>query len=235
VWCITGVEIGGTPALPVPGSPAAAASRGAGAATATDRARLAAPLRNPAYHAFGLSNPATRRYRLTSGDAEPATGPQRAELLEVGDTAARFRIVRGGALATLGSVEVSLEADGIYLVRSSEGALQQRALILPARLDPGATWQSEYVLTSADGSTLHYTGTDVVDGHETVRTPAGEFDAIRVSSDATIDTGTTHGVVHTIAWYVPDIGSVRSQSDTTIGDHTSNVVVELLDRGDAGS
>lgn len=232
-WCLTGVEIGGTPALPVPG--AAAAHGGGSAAAAADRSQLPPALCREAYHAFGLANPATRRYRMTTGEEDAASGTQRAELVDVGPETARFRIIRGGALAVLGSIEVSLEPDGIYLIGSSEGSLQGRSLILPATLAPGSRWRSGYVLTSPGGGELRYDGSDVVEGRETVRTPAGEFDALRVVSDATLDTGTTHGVVHTVAWYVADVGSVRSESETTIGDHAAKVVVELVDRGSGAS
>lgn len=234
-WCLTGVEIGGTPALPVPGTSVATAG-GGGLAAAADRAHLPSPLRNAAYQVYGLANPATRRYRITGRDENGATGTQRADLLEAGARTARFRIVRGGALAALGSLDVSLEADGVYLVGSSQGSLYgaTRTLVLPAKLEPGATWQSEYVLGTPGGGEMRYRGTDVVEGRETVRTPAGEFDAIRIVSNATVDSGKTHGVIRTVVWYAPDVGSVRTESATTIDGNVSQVVVELVDRGDAG-
>jgi hypothetical protein len=181
------------------------------------------------------STPATRRYRLTTGGDESYAGTQRAELLAVGPTAARFRVLRAGGLATLGSLEVSLENDGIHLVGSSQGAVRERTLILPARLDPGTRWQSEYVIGTGGGAT-RYVGSDVVEGRETVGTPAGTFEAIRVASTATVESGDTRGTVRTVVWYALDVGSVRTESETTIaGGPTTRVVVELLDRGAAGS
>jgi hypothetical protein len=227
-WCLTGIELGGTPVLQAPGATTARTA-------AVDRTQLAAPLRNEAYQAYGLGNPATRRYRMTTGGDEASAGTQRAELIAIGPTAARFRVVRAGGLASLGSLEVSLESDGIHLVGSSEGAVQERTLILPARLEPGTRWQSEYVI-GADATATRYVGSDVVEGRETVGTPAGTFDAIRVVSDATVASGDTHGTVRTVVWYAPDVGSVRTESETTIaGGATTKVVVELLDRGTAGS
>jgi len=231
-WCLTGVEIGGTPVLPAPGTPAAGAgaARDGAAATTPDRAQLAPALRNDAYRAYGLANPATRRYRMTSGD-ETAAGTQRADLLEASPTAARFRVLRGGALAALGSLEVSLEPDGIHLIGSAQSGATERTLILPARLDPGSTWQSEH---TAGGQTRVH-ATDVVEGSESVTVPAGTFDAIRVVSNATLESGATRGTVHTVVWYALDVGSVRTESATTIDGTTARVVVELVERGDPGS
>jgi len=223
-WCLTGVEIGGTPALPTPGTAAAGGDR---VAAPTDRARLAPALRSEAYRAYGLANPATRRYRMTSGGAQPAVGAQRADLLEVGPAAARFRIVRAGGLAPLGSLEVSLEPDGVHLVASSHGTVEERTLILPATLATGATWQSAYVIGS-DATATRYRATDVVEGRERVVTPAGEFDAIRVVSNATLEEGATRATVRTVVWYALDVGSVRTESATTVESETTQVVVELV-------
>ena len=229
-WCLTGVEIGGTPALPAPGSGAGAAGGVAGA-PAVDRAQLAPALRNEAYRVYGLTNPATRRYRMTSGVAPPVVGTQRTDLLEAGPNSARFRIVRGGGLAELGSLDVALEADGIHLVASSQGPVQERTLILPAQLAPGTTWPSGYVIGS-DATATRYAATDVVTGRETVTTPAGTFDAIRIVSDATVAADATRATVRTVVWYAPDVGSVRTESATTVDGETTRVVVELLDRGE---
>ena len=111
-WCVTGVVIGGTPALPVPGTSGPAESGGASSpATGIEAlARLAglpAALRNDAFRAYGLSNPATRRYLLRRSDDDPGqSGSQRAELVSVDGDVARFRIVRSGALGAIGSLEV---------------------------------------------------------------------------------------------------------------------------------
>jgi hypothetical protein len=227
-WCLTGVEIGGTPVLPAPAAAAPAA------APAADRARLPAPLQNEAFRAYGLSNPATRRYRMTTGD-EQYVGTQRADLIEVGPAAARFRILRSGGLATLGSIEVSLRAEGIDLVASSQGRVEDRTLILPAKLDTGATWTSAYAI-GPEGAGTHYRGTDVVEGRETVNTPAGAFDAIRIVSNATVESAGTKATVRTTVWYALDVGSVRSESETTVeGGVTTRVVIELIDRGQTRS
>lgn len=229
-WCLTGIEIGGSPVLPAPGALAPVS----GAASAAERARLAAPLRNEAYRAYGLSNTATRRYRMTTGD-EQYVGTQRTDLLEAGPAEARFRVVRAGGLATLGSLEVVLQSDGIHLAASSQGRVKDRTLILPAKLPDGATWQSEYVI-GPDETGTHYRGTDVVEGRETVNTPAGAFDAIRIVSDATVESGGTRATVRTTVWYALDVGSVRSESETTVeGGVPAKVLVELIDRGSTGS
>jgi len=44
----------------------------------------------------------------------------------------------------------------------------------------------------------------------------------------------TNGTVRTTVWYAEDVGSVRSESETTLGEHTTKVVVELVDRGNDG-
>ena len=229
-WCLTGVEVGGTPALPAPGARAGGAAAAAGA-PAGDRAQLAPALRNDAYRAYGLANPATRRYRMTSGGAAPVVGTQRADLLETAPTSARFRIVRGGGLAVLGSLEVALEADGIHLVASSQGAVQERTLILPAKLERGTTWPSGYEIGS-DAAGTRYRATDVVEGRESLATPAGTFDAIRILSNATVESGATHATVRTVVWYALDVGSVRTESETSVDGETTRVVVELLDDGE---
>lgn len=226
-WCLTGIDVGGTPVLPAPGSAAI------GAATARDPAQVAAGLRNEAYHYYGLANPATRRYRMTPGGDESYVGTQRADLLEASPSAARFRIVRGGGLATLGSLEVALEADGIHLAGSSQGEVRESALILPATLAIGASWRSSYAI-GPDGAATRYDGAEVVEGRDTVTTPAGTFDAIRVGSHAIVESGAARATVHTVVWYAVDVGSVRTESRTSIaGGSPTTVVVELIDRGDA--
>jgi len=230
-WCLTGIEIGGTPALPVPGTATAGESaRDAGAAV--DRARLPAALRNDAYRLYGLSSGGTRRYRMSDGSGAGAVGSQRSELLAIDGGSARFRIVRTGALAALGSLEVVLDADGVHLVGSSNGALAAPALVMPARLAAGTTWRSEYVETPPGGTPVRYGGNDVVDGPERVRTPAGEFDAVRVSTTASVESGSDRATLRLRAWYVADIGSVRVESESTpTQGEPSRIVVELESAG----
>ncbi len=250
-WCVTGVVIGGTPALPIPGTATAAAVEPAGpSATAgpdadagpgatggrgatAEREALPAMLRNEAYRAYGLSNPATRRYVMRSEGnpkgASEVVGTQRAELISRGEGAARFRILRAGGLGMLGSLEVELRADGIHLVESSQGTLAAPALVLPAKLEPGATWETHYAVRGPGGATTDYRGSDRVEGLERVQVPAGGFDALCIASDATVTAGAQSARVRTRAWYADGVGSVRVESDTAIeGGETSRVVVELL-------
>src|SRR5262249_38094565 len=156
---------------------------------AVDRARLPAALQSDAYRLYGLSSGATRRYRMSDGSGAGAVGSQRSELLSLDPGSARFRIVRTGALAALGSLDAGLGAGRRHRVGWSNGALGAPALVMPAHLAPGTTWKSEYVETPPGGTPVHYVGTDVVDGPERVRTPAGEFDAVRVSTTATVESG----------------------------------------------
>jgi hypothetical protein len=230
-WCLTGIELGGTPVLPVPGTTSPAPG---GAVAQGDRSQIAASLRSDAYRFYGLANPATRRYTfaVASGTAG-APGTQRADLVSVSPRAAHFRIVRGGSLAMLGSLDISLEADGIHLVGSSQGAVEKPALIMPSHLAVGTTWQSEYVETPVSGGEpTTYSGTDVVEGRERIATTAGEFDTVRIATTASVSTGATHATLRLTAWYAEGVGSVRVVSDSTSeGGETSHMVVELASTG----
>lgn len=228
-WCLTGVTIGGTPVLPAAGI---ASSAGAAGANAPDRAKIPASLQNDAYRLFGLSNPATRRYTFSIGGAPGAPGIQRSDLLSIESDSARFRIVRGGSLGAIGSLDVLLDASGIHLTGSSQGTLQGPTLLMPGHVEPGTTWQSDYTETpSSGGPATHYSGNNVAEARETIRTPAGEFDALRVSSTATIESGDSRGTIRTRAWYAEGIGSVRAESDSDIGGETTHLVTELVDKG----
>ena len=65
---------------------------------------------------------------------------------------------------------------------------------------------------------------------------AGTFDAIRIVSNASVESAGTRATVRTVVWYALDVGSVRTESETTVeGGTATKVVVELIDRGETGS
>lgn len=177
-----------------------------------------ADLKHAAYEYYGLTNPKQVDMEIVvDGGARVLTGTQTVELVSVEDGNAVFRIERTGQLAQLGSMDVSVEKDGLYAKSASIGQIT-RSLELPADLAVGKEWTSELSLESSGGEMKQKSTMKAV-RTETVKTKAGEFkDALRVEGTGT---GTFNGQAMTMkmtGWYVKGEGPVRLETEMTKPD-----------------
>ncbi len=179
-----------------------------------------ADLKHAAFEYYGLTNPKQVDMEIVvDGGARVLSGTQTVKLVSIEGGSAVFRIERTGQLATLGSMDVSVEKDGLYAKSASIGQIS-RSLELPADLAVGKEWTSELKLESSGGEMAQKSTMKAV-RTETVKTKAGEFkDALRVEGTGT---GTFNGQAMTMkmtGWYVKGEGPVKLQTEMTKPDGT---------------
>jgi len=113
-----------------------------------------------------------------------------------------------------------------------------RALVFP--LEPGKRWEYEYWMGGAGDIVTTYRYRARVEAIETVRTPAGRFETLRVVHEGewsrpVLERGrpaVRSGAVTTTYWYAPAVGSwVRLEVDLRRADggRELGVVQELVD------
>jgi len=148
----------------------------------------------------------------------PQEGTQKVVYKGVVDGAPTFTIERTGALATLGNEDVAAKPDGIYTLTSQLGKLTDPILTLPAKLDVGATWKSDYQLEGQDGKPIKFTSTSKVERQEKVKVKAGEYDTILVTMNATVTMGDQKATVNGKSWYAVGVGTVKLELSGKSGD-----------------
>jgi hypothetical protein len=139
----------------------------------------------------------------------------------------------GGASATLAVADLH----AVFDTAESSG------VTLPAHISPGDTWSQTFTLegtlaitgdqtTKASGQ-VRYDSTAT--GMESVRVPAGTFDALRIDGISSMEIGVEMGgftVPMTISgtfvrWYAPGVGFVRSVEDSDVFDTQVKITTEL--------
>jgi hypothetical protein len=169
-----------------------------------------AELRHDGFEYYGLGNANPIDYEITtSANSGIITGSQFTRVLSTGDGKALFSIERTGQLGDLlGTSEVELTKDGVYVLKSTIAEIESPELELPARLTPGATWKSR-TKVEQDGRAMDVTNEFRVVGTESVTTAAGTFPALLISSTGT---GTLQGSkvrMDTKSWHVKGRGAVK--------------------------
>lgn len=171
---------------------------------------LPANLKAAAFEYYGLGNPDTVRFKVTSPDSSEAQeGTQTLRLTEVGENEAKFTVAFGGALLIRGNQEVVLKPDGIYVTKLADKQLDKPMLELPNDLTPGKTWNSSVTIDGPTGDPVEMSATFKVKGSEKLKTEAGEFDAIRV--DGTMTAKSAAGTVKSpvTGWYAKGTGQIK--------------------------
>lgn len=172
--------------------------------------QIPAELKNEAYYYYGLANSTPMDMEITDTAAPdtPKTGAQTVTLKEIKDGKAIFDVERTGNLAELGSQEVTLEKDGVYVTEATIAKIDHE-LEIPSDLTPGKTWVSDLKVEEA-GRSVNLKNSFKIVGKEKVTTKVGVRDAILITSTGK---GTMQGQpvrIESKNWYARDIGGVKS-------------------------
>lgn len=210
--------VGCQPAAPevVSGSPSKGKTNDAAPQTPTGTETAAKPsldqipaeLKNEAFAYYGLANskPMDMEIIDSNSPGAPRTGSQAITFKEMRDGKAIFDLERTGNLTVLGSQEVSLEKDGVWVTKSSLADIKHE-MEIPSDLTPGKTWTSELKLQAGN---VDLKNSFKIVGQEKVKTKVADRDAILITSTST---GTMQGRkvrIESKTWYVRDIGGVKS-------------------------
>lgn len=193
-------------------SPAgAAASPGASPSAAV--AEVPEALKHDAFYYYGLSKPRTVAMQLKQGASGPViTGGVEYAVKEVKpDSVVYTAKYTGGLEAQFGTQEISLQADGIKPVSTTIGELKRAGLELPAKLTPGATWDSSSEIVVTGGTTVKQSVRMKVVGPKKVKVGGQELDALEVTGNGTSETGGQKSTLTTRTYFVRDRGAVRME------------------------
>lgn len=176
-------------------------------------------LKNDAYHYYGLGNPKPMSMEISISDQpkDKYTGAQTITIKEIKDGKPIFSIDRTGQLAKLGSQEVSLTEEGIFNTMSSIAKIGPKDMELPAKLAPGVTWKSHAEIAQGSETVVNDSDLKVV-GPDKVKTPAGEHDALLITSTGQSTIGGKKAKTTSKNWYVLDLGVVKSVLVNTYSD-----------------
>jgi len=187
-------------------------------------------VKTDAFRYLGLDVTTEQAYSFAQlPNQAPQQGTQRIVYKGMEDGSPTFTIERTGALATLGNEDVAAKADGVYTLTSQLGKLAKPILTLPAKLEVGAAWQSNYELEGADGSPIKFASSSKVERQEQVQVLAGKYDAILVSMKATVEMGKQKATVNGKSWYAAGVGTVKLELSGKSGDGKPiNAIIELV-------
>lgn len=172
--------------------------------------QIPAELKTEAFYYYGLNNPKPMDMEITDTQAPgvPKTGAQTVTLKEIKDGKAIFDVERTGNLAELGSQEVTLEKDGVYVTEAAIAKIDHE-LELPADLTPGKTWESDLKVDDP-GRSVDLKNSFKIVGKQRVKTKVADREAILITSTGK---GTMQGQpvrIESQNWYVRDLGGVKS-------------------------
>ncbi len=236
------VVVGGCAQFPLPGAgfPAAGAPRDAipqqarGFALPVDRPALKAGDRW-VWSAREYGERATRDVTVVERVVTAVTGDR----IELRQAALHPRTLR-----PLGAIQVRTAKLSVWhLEPASRSKGEIQALVFP--LHPGKEWEYEYWLGGGERDIVTtYRLRARVDGIETVRTPAGDFETLRVTHEGQwsrpiLEQGKAverTGAVRNTYWYAPAVGTwVRLEVDLHApdGSRELGIVQQLVEYGAA--
>lgn len=209
------------------GSPAATADKGTGTTEPKENAteasnpeaapapkEVASALKHDGFAWMGFEKTEPVTYSLSKMEGvPPEVGTQTIRLTDASDTAAMYQITRSGGLETLGSEDFEIKADGVYQTRMSSGALDKPFLMMPSKVEVGSTWPGTFSTTDSGGRKIEFSVNNKAERMEKVKTKAGDFDALLVSTSGTMKV-TTDGKTETNqltskTWYSKGVGQVK--------------------------
>lgn len=177
--------------------------------SAPDRGEIAENFKHDGYFALGLDFEGTLEYDVIQYGLPAEKGQSNVEYLGIQMGYPTFRVVRTGGLSGLGVQTISVREDGIYLLSATLlPGYEGEALEFPAVLEVGYTWESSIEL---DGITINMT--NKVEGMETIKVPAGEFEAYRIVSTSRTQAPDKTNEVSLKAWVVPNVGFIKMRSE----------------------
>lgn len=223
------------------------ASSGSTSGTTDQQPEVATPISGTdAFSYLGLGRQTEYSYVYTALEGgEAAAGTQLTKLVSADDKAAKFQITRGGSLDILGSETIEARPDGVYQITMAQGQLKSPALVMPAKIAVGQSWDSSFEMTSA-GTTSKFEVTNKVVANEKVKVKAGEFDAIKISQtgsmtrtspplpgDATAKATTVKTTLSSESWYAKGVGNLKMVITLKQADgKTVKQTVELTSTGE---
>jgi hypothetical protein len=212
-----------------PTTPGIAGKSESEAAPARPLSEIPASLKHDAYEYFGLGNPQPLTYQITSTapGAQPVTGTQTVRFTGMENGEARFSITRTDGMASLGDAEMAVTDKGVEMIRSSVGDMGGRKLELPRGLSVGKSWKDKSSF-DAQGRKMSMEGTYKVAKMETVETPAGKFDALKIEANAKVTLDGQKGTMKMDSWWVKGLGSVKITVENTMAGGTKNAVTIVL-------
>jgi len=180
-------------------------------------AEVPAELKHDAYHYYGLSNSMPMDLEVKySSRPDSLTGSQTVSLKSMQDGKPTYIVDRTGRLAELGTQDMVLDKDGLFVTSSSFAKVTGRQIEMPAKLTPGTKWDST-VEVDRPGQQMKIASTYKVVGPQKVKTKAGEREALLITS---VGTGTLNGAavrMESKSWYVRGVGGVKSEVSMSTG------------------
>ncbi len=169
---------------------------------------LPAELKNDAYDYYGLGLTEPVPMEVVMQGQPTRTGTQLVQLKEVSNDVAVYEITRTGSLADLGSMQVELKKDGIFVRSSSIGEIEGSHLELPSGLHIGKSWTSTLKIKGASG-TVENSSTFKIVRTESVTTKVGKYNALLITSVGPATIAGQKSQMSTKGWFVKGRGAVK--------------------------
>lgn len=187
-------------------------------------------LKHDAYAYLGLKRTEALRYAVTLPGQPASTASRVIKLVSVEDGKLTFDEQYTDSLAMLGNLTYEVTTDGVYTVKASAGEIGGRSMLMPAKLEPGATWESDSAIKLDSGGSADAKATYKVVGTEKVTTKAGEFEALKVTSTGTGKVAQDDVKLDTTMWLVRDMGMVKFTMKITRPDAPLELSFELAEK-----
>jgi hypothetical protein len=176
-------------------------------------ASLPSELKGDAYAYYGLENSEPIKMEIRSGAGPSRSGMQTIKLKEVKDGAAIFTVDRTDGLADLGSMELSLDKKGLFVLSTNIGKVEENHLELPNDLKLGKVWNVKSKITRDTGQSVENDATFKVQRMEKVTTPVGSYDALLITSSGPANVSGNKMSMTTKGWFVKGRGPVKMEID----------------------
>jgi len=176
-------------------------------------AEIPASLKGDAYDYYGLANAEPIKMEIRSATPPARSGLQTIKLKEIKDGKAIFTVDRTEGLADLGSMELSLDDKGLFVLSTNIGKVEENHLELPNGLAVGKTWNVKSKITRDTGQSVENDATFKVQRTEKVTTPVGTYDALLITSTGPATVSGTKMSMSTKGWFVKGRGPVKMEID----------------------
>ncbi len=161
-----------------------------------------------AYSGLDRSGPLNYLFARVAGE-KPEPGAYSVKFEGVEGAVAKFSTTRDGSLAALGSEQIEVREDGVYLTGSSVGTPKSPVKMLPAKLEVGTVWDDTYEMTDQAGTAVKYSGKSKVEKAETLTIGGKSFETLLVTQGAEMVRGSDTSKVASKTWYAKGYGAVR--------------------------
>ena len=179
-------------------------------------AQLPQDLKTDAFEYYGLGSAKDVPLEMTdSVNKEAKTGARKVTFTGEKDGKATFTVEHTGNLSALGTLNMSLEKDGLFTESTSLGKSSPHSLEVPTKLAPGVTWSSAEDIESDSGGKFSYKGAYRVVKEETVKTKGGDFKALYIESTGPVVQNGESKKMFTKMWLAKGVGLVKQELTLT--------------------